>query len=80
MHDNSRMDRPPAEGPDRQITIRRYDNLAEADRADAQYWRQLAVAERLLLVWRLSVEQSRIAGTAPREQGLCRSVGSIRRR
>jgi hypothetical protein len=62
------------------ITVRRYASAAEADQHDLEFWMQLPDAERILLVWRLSQELSRLRGDLPHEPGLCRSVASIRRR
>jgi hypothetical protein len=62
------------------ITGRRFSSNADADRHDADYWRQIPPHERVLLVWRLSVEQWQLRGRMPDEPGLCRSVASIRRR
>jgi hypothetical protein len=39
------------------ITARRFASNAEADRRDAEFWRQMPPHERVLLTWRLSVDQ-----------------------
>jgi hypothetical protein len=62
------------------ITTRRFSSHAEADRHDAEFWNAIPPHERVLLVWRLSVEQWQLLGRAPDEPGLCRSVASVRRR
>jgi hypothetical protein len=62
------------------ITIRRFSSNAEADQHDLEYWRQIPPDERVLLAWRLSVEQWQLAGRALDEPGLCRSVTRVRRR
>jgi hypothetical protein len=61
------------------ITGRRFPSNADADRHDAEFWQQLPADQRVLLVWRLSVEQWHLLGRGPDEPGLCRSVASIRR-
>jgi hypothetical protein len=62
------------------LTARRFSSNAEADRHDAEYWRQIPAAERVLLAWRLSVEQWALTGRMPDEPGLCRSVAVVRGR
>ncbi|MEO7157318.1 MAG: hypothetical protein ABI039_07150 [Vicinamibacterales bacterium] len=62
------------------ITARRFASNAEADRHDADYWRRIPPSDRVLLAWRLSVEQWQLMGRHPDEPGLCRSVASLRRR
>jgi hypothetical protein len=62
------------------VTGRRFASNADADRDDANFWRQIPPDERVLLVWQLSVEQWELLGRAPHEPGLCRSVASVRRR
>jgi len=64
----------------RPVTVKRYRSAAEADRDDLQYWQQLSEGERVLQVWRLSVEQWTLRGEPPDEPGLCRSVARIHRR
>jgi hypothetical protein len=64
----------------RRITARRFSSNAEADRHDAEFWRQMPADERVLLAWQLSVDQWELLGRARDEPGLCRSVASIRRR
>jgi hypothetical protein len=61
------------------ITVRRYVSAAEADR-HLEYWMQLSDAERVLQVWRLSLELSRLRGDPLYEPGLYRSVARIHRR
>jgi hypothetical protein len=61
-------------------TARRFASNTEADRHDAEFWRQMPPHERVLLTWRLSVEQWQLLGRAPDEPGLCRSVASLRGR
>jgi len=62
------------------ITVRRFANAAEADRHDVEFWRQLSDAERVLQVWRLSLELWRLRGELSDEPGLCRSVACVHRR
>jgi hypothetical protein len=62
------------------ITVRRFGSNAEAAGHDAGFWRQMSAGERVRLAWRLSVEQWQLAGRAPDEPGLCRSVASVHRR
>jgi hypothetical protein len=62
------------------ITARRFSSNAEADRHDAEFWQRMPRHERVLLTWRLSVEQWELLGRAPDEPGLCRSVASVRGR
>jgi hypothetical protein len=62
------------------VTVRRFASNADADRHDAEYWRQIPPHERVLQAWRLSVEQWQLLGRQPDEPGLCRSVASLRRR
>ncbi|HSK08107.1 MAG TPA: hypothetical protein VK911_00905, partial [Vicinamibacterales bacterium] len=61
------------------VTVRRFASAAEADRHDLEYWLSLPPAERVLQVWRLSVELWRLRGEFRDEPGLCRSVASVRR-
>jgi len=63
----------------RRVTARRFSSNAEADRHDAEFWRQMPAHERVLLAWQLSVEQFELLGR-PDEPGLRRSVASVRRR
>src|SRR5437868_5779181 len=46
----------------RGVTVRRFPSAAEADRHELEYWRQMSDAERILQVWRLSVEQWQLRG------------------
>jgi hypothetical protein len=62
------------------VTARRFASNAEADRHDVEYWRRIPADERVLLAWRLSVEQWQLSGRAPDEPGLCRSVARVVRR
>jgi hypothetical protein len=66
--------------PRRDVTVRRYASNAEADQHDRDYWKQIPAADRVRLVWTLSVEQWQLAGRLPDEPGLCRSVARIHRR
>jgi hypothetical protein len=66
--------------PPRHITGRRYASAADADRHEIEYWRQLSDAERVLQVWRLSVELWQLRGDPVHEPGLCRSVARVSRR
>jgi hypothetical protein len=63
----------------RRVTVRRFASAAEADRHDLEYWRSIPASERLLHVWRLSVELWQWRGEFRDEPGLCRSVASVRR-
>jgi hypothetical protein len=64
----------------RDVAARRFASAAEADQHELAYWGQISDAERVLQVWRLSVEQWRLRGDPPYEPGLHRSVASVRRR
>jgi len=65
--------------PDRrQVRVRRFGSLPEADAADREYWAALPDVERILEVWRLSEEQWRLSGQ--HESGLSRSVTRLHRR
>jgi hypothetical protein len=66
--------------PRRQVTARRYASAAEADRHEIEYWMQLSDAERVLQVWRLSLELWQLRGDPVHEPGLCRSVARVSRR
>jgi hypothetical protein len=79
MRHNEPMSDPRLERAGR-MTVRRYPSRPEADADDLAYWRQLTDAERVLQVWRLSVEQWRLKGELPDEPGLCRSVARVHRR
>jgi hypothetical protein len=61
------------------LSIRRYASAADADESDLRYWLEIPEAERVLQVWRLSVEQWRLRGELPNEPGLCRTVAHISR-
>lgn len=63
----------------RRLIVRRYESASDADRDELAYWRQLSDAERVLQVWRLSVEQWRLRGERVDERGLRRSVARVRR-
>ena len=63
----------------RRITVRKFASAAEADRHDLEYWHSIPAPERLLQVWRLSVDLWRWRGEFRDEPGLCRSVASVRR-
>ena len=62
------------------LSVRRYASAAEADRHDLEFWMQIPESERVLQVWRLSLEQWQLAGHPPYEPRLHRSVASVRRR
>lgn len=62
------------------VTVRRFASNAEAEQHDAEYWRRVPPAERVLLAWRLSVEQWELLGREADEPGLCRSVARVHRR
>ncbi|MEW6321972.1 MAG: hypothetical protein AB1635_12915 [Acidobacteriota bacterium] len=62
------------------VTMRRFESNTEADRNDAEYWKQMPPGERVLQAWRLSVEQWQLLGRRPDEPGLCRSVARVARR
>ena len=61
------------------IPFGRQDNL-EADRHDSEFWLRIPPGERVLLAWRLSVEQWQLAGHSPDEPRLCRSFARVTRR
>jgi hypothetical protein len=58
--------------------IRRFESSRDADAHDLEYWQQIPVADRVLSVWRLSLEQWQLSGHT-HEPGLCRSIASVRR-
>ena len=62
------------------VTVRRFTSNADADRHDADYWRSLPHAERVLLAWRLSEEQWTLRGEPLNEPGLRRPVTRLSRR
>ena len=64
----------------RDVTVRRYASAVDADRHDLEYWMQIPPAERILQVWRLSVELWSLRGNRPDESGLSRSVTRLLRR
>jgi hypothetical protein len=66
--------------PRRAVSVRRFASNTEADRHDLDDWKQIPAAERVRLVWTLSVEQWQLAGWQPDEPGLCRSVARVHRR
>ena len=61
------------------ITSRVYANAREADQCDLDYWLQMPASERVLQVWKLTLEQWELAGLR-NESGLCRSVARVQRR
>jgi hypothetical protein len=62
------------------MTARVFRSHADADSHDIEFWRQLSPADRVLQVWRLSVEQWRLSGRWRDERGLRRSVAHLYRR
>jgi hypothetical protein len=62
------------------MTVRRFESNAEADRQDAEYWRDMAQSDRIRFAWQLSVEQWQLLGRKSDEPGLCRSVECLHRR
>lgn len=76
---NTRMDASDAASRSARIVVRRYASAAEADRHDLEYWLSIPAPERLLQVWRLSVDLWRRRGEFRDEPGVCRSVASVRR-
>jgi hypothetical protein len=60
------------------MTTRLFATMAEADRHDVEFWRELSPEDRLRLVWTLSVEQWQLSGR-PDESGRCRSVARVHR-
>ena len=62
------------------MTVRVFHSHDEADRAEAEYWRGLTPAERLLCTWQLSEELWRLCGEFNDEPGLCRTVARVERR
>lgn len=64
----------------RDITVRKFTSHEEADKADLAYWMQSSPAERVLLVWQLSVDQYQLRGDPPYEPRLHRSVTRVERR
>jgi hypothetical protein len=66
-------------GRNREVTLHRYQSAAEADRHDLEYWMQIPPAERILQVWRLSLELWTLRGERIDESGLSRSVTRLLR-
>jgi hypothetical protein len=62
------------------FTAHRYQSNAEADTHDREFWLGIPAEERVLMVWRLSVEQWRLRGDSPYEPGLHRSTARLYRR
>lgn len=60
--------------------VRKFASAAEADAADAEFWRQIPPDERVLLAWRLSLEQYQLAGLISDEPTFSRSTVRITRR
>ena len=60
------------------MTAARYTSAADAGRADADFWRQIPEAERVLEAWRLSLELSQLRGIAFKP-GLRRPVVRLQR-
>lgn len=63
-----------------QISVRRFESAAEADRHDVEFWMQMPDAERVLHTWRLSQEIWLLRGDRAHEPGLCRTVARVQRR
>jgi hypothetical protein len=61
------------------MVTRVFTSLADHDRDDARYWRELPVAVRIEQVWKLSEAQWRLIGEYPDERGLPRSTARIHR-
>jgi hypothetical protein len=74
------MSEPPERSEDTTRTGRRFASAADADREDLAYWLRMPERERVLQVWRLSVELWRLSGEKVNEPGLCRSVARVLRR
>jgi hypothetical protein len=79
MSDNHHVVSDPAERA-ACLTVTRFASSADADRCDAEYWRQIPEAERVLQAWRLSVELWRLRENTADEPRLCRSVARVHRR
>jgi hypothetical protein len=62
------------------MTVRVFRSHDEADAAEAEYWRGVTPAERLLCTWQLSEELWRFRGEFNDEPGLCRTVARVQRR
>jgi hypothetical protein len=54
----------------RGVSAKRFSSNDEAERHDAEYWRRIPPHERVVLAWRLSVEQWGLVGRAADEPGL----------
>jgi hypothetical protein len=59
------------------IDARVYESIEAHDKDDPSFWAAIPVAERVLQVWKLSVEQWRLRGALPDESGLPRSVARV---
>jgi hypothetical protein len=64
----------------RSVTVRRFASNAEADRHETEFWQAMPARERVMLAWRLSVEQWELLGRKVDEPGLCRSVARLQGR
>ncbi len=74
------MSEPPDRVQGTARSIRRFASVADADREDLAYWLRIPESERVVEVWRLSVELWRVSGEKVNEPGLCRSVARVLRR
>jgi hypothetical protein len=54
-----------------------YRSITDHDKDDALFWASMPVADRVLQVWKLSVEQWSLRGELPDESGLPRSVARV---
>ena len=56
------------------MTVRRFNSHAEADRHDLEYWMEMPAADRVALVWQLSVQAWQFKEPAFHESRLRRDV------
>jgi hypothetical protein len=59
------------------MDVKVYATLADHARDEMSFWAAIPAAERVLQVWKLSVEQWRLRGELPDESGLPRSVARV---
>lgn len=74
------MDERAGAAGNRIVIVKRFASAAEADAHDLEYWHVMPASERLLRVWRLTLDLWRLRGEYTDEPGLCRTVTGVRRR
>ena len=64
----------------REVTAQVFGSHAEQQAANAGYWKQLSLDERLAMVWKLTEEQWRLKGEFPDEPRIQGTVVRVVRR